>query len=432
MNTNSMKKIALGILIITLFLSSYAQDINKNSTQKLKTAYDLRNDLNPKRLTIAMWDYSYLKMHYKGGAFEDYNKVTNELIERGFNAVRIDAFPLIIGSLKNPKEQITFKGNQWDTWGPTDIDRKHEILGELIDFMKITKEKKISVILSTWNESCIEYPDIRKNFKDQTKYLAAWSKVIDTLDKCQLLDHVVYIDLDQEFPYFSPFMDAIDSLGKIKDAEKIKMPENKRIIGYNDRNSDEFRWNRKQIDYTYNLMDSCLELFHIKYPKLRFTYSISEFWEEFRYMDLTSFDVLELHIWLTQSKRFMTRTQFDAQKKYRGEEDYTDYNRRLKETMESIKPMLIKDMHNKLQYANAWADEIAVPLVTTEAWGPWWQMDSKTLDWDYLYEWCELGVQLSAEYGFWGTTPWNYSHPYWKNWSNIGWYKKVNNGFLKQ
>jgi len=418
-----MKIYLFNVLLLLVVFSCNPVKTNNNSNNTPHN-FDLREGLSPKRLTIAMWDYSYLKMHYDSGAYADYDKVTNELIERGFNTVRIDAFPLIIGSLKDPKEVITFKGSKWDTWGPTDINRKHEILAELISFMKITKAKNIKVILSTWNESCLEYPDVKTKFADRNKYLSAWGTVLDTLDKCNLLDHVIYIDIDQEFPNFSPFMNIIDSLGKINNAEKIKMPLNNRLIGYNDKNSDELRWNKLQIDFAYTLMDSSLSYFHKKYPQLRFTYSFSELWEEMRYMNLTAFDVLELHIWLTQSKRFMTRTLFDEQKKYRGEEDYADYNRRLIKTMEAIKPMLIKDMHNKLQYAKDWADEIAVPLVTTEAWGPWWQMDSKSLEWNYLYDWCELGVQLSAQYGFWGTTPWNYSHPYWNNWSNIEWYKK--------
>ena len=25
------------------------------------------------------------------------------------------------------------------------------------------------------------------------------------------------------------------------------------------------------------------------------------------------------------------------------------------------------------------------------------------------------GMTLAAEHKFWGVTPWNYSHPYWKN-----------------
>jgi len=57
-------------------------------------------------------------------------------------------------------------------------------------------------------------------------------------------------------------------------------------------------------------------------------------------------------------------------------------------------------------------------------------MDSKDLDWKWLYDWCEQGMDLADQYGMWGANPWNYSHPYWENWKNIQWYKQVNSRFI--
>ena len=177
-------------------------------------------------------------------------------------------------------------------------------------------------------------------------------------------------------------------------------------------------------------MNVFLTLFQHKYPELRFTFSITSFWEEVRAMNLKTFDVLELHFWMTQSERFNSRSGFGGLKKDRGDHDYKDYMDRLEKTMQSVRPMLMKDMHNRLAWAKEWSEEIGAPLTTTEAWGPWWHMDHKDLSWEWLYDWCEEGMQLSSEYELWGTTPWNYSHPYWKNWDNVEWYQKVNRDFL--
>jgi hypothetical protein len=38
---------------------------------------------------------------------------------------------------------------------------------------------------------------------------------------------------------------------------------------------------------------------------------------------------------------------------------------------------------------------------------------------------------LAGQYRFWGVTPWNYSHPYWKTWADIAWYRRLNERFLK-
>jgi hypothetical protein len=78
---------------------------------------DLRDALKPRRVTNAMWDYSWLTQHYSGGAFADFDRAADTLVERGFNTVRIDAFPLVIGALKSEKETITLPGEPLANWG---------------------------------------------------------------------------------------------------------------------------------------------------------------------------------------------------------------------------------------------------------------------------------------------------------------------------
>jgi hypothetical protein len=40
-------------------------------------------------------------------------------------------------------------------------------------------------------------------------------------------------------------------------------------------------------------------------------------------------------------------------------------------------------------------------------------------------------MAAAPSYDFWGVTPWNYSHPYWENWSDVAWYQRLNERFLK-
>jgi hypothetical protein len=183
------------------------------------------------------------------------------------------------------------------------------------------------------------------------------------------------------------------------------------------------------MTFVHDLIQETLLNYHIKYPVLRFTFSFTDHWDEFRAMNLNLLDVLELHIWMEQSERFNVRTRFNDMMRDREDHVYREYMERLNNTLTSIRPMLLKDMNNRLAYAKAWSEELGAPLTTTEAWGPWWHMDRKNLDWKWLYDWCEECMDLSASYGFWGSTPWNFSHPYWKNWSNIEWYKRVNTNF---
>ena len=396
-----------------------------------QVVYDMRTGLDPSRLTIAMWDFSWLTMHYKGGAYEDYDKVTDELLERGFNTVRIDAFPLVIGKLGALDQKVTIPGMPLENWGPSDKDRKHAIVSELLDFMTVTKRKNIKVILSSWGYGAKEFPNIKDDYMDMETFWKAWEKTLDLLKANDLIDHVAYVDFDQEFPWFSPFLKELERLGLEKthdDTQDDPLLQAMEAAG----KAEQLSWNAAQMAFVKNYMEKTLGHFQKRYPELRFTFSLTSFWKEVRALKVTGFDVLELHFWMTTSGRFHSRVPFGAITKNRDKnQDYKDYMDRLEKTMQAIRPMLLKDMHNQLAWAKEWSEEIAAPLTTTEAWGPWWHMDHKDLDWQWLYDWCEEGMGLSSEYGLWGTTPWNFSHPYWNNWDNVQWYKKVNTRFLQ-
>jgi len=426
---NRLVFFSLNVFGLVIFLTACGDQPSTNSNSRCLDKYDMRNGLTPSRLTIAMWDYSWLYMHYPGGAFEDFDQATDELLERGFNTVRIDAFPLVIGKLENEQQKVTIPGDSLRNWGASDKDRKHAVAKELLEFMRITQKKGISVILSSWGIGANEFPNIMNDFADRKEFRKAWEKVLELLKKNDLLDHVVYVDFDQEFPFFSPFAPELNRLGRVKSKAPASALEAMEAAGSVESNFNKLKWNSAQMKFVRDLMSGTLSHFQEKFPELRFTFSFTSFWEEVRAMNLKSMDVLELHFWMTQSERFNNRSGFGGLKKDRGEHDYTDYMDRLNKSMQSMRPMLMKDMHNRLAWAKEWSEEIAAPLVTTEAWGPWWHMDHQDLEWKWLYDWCEEGMQLSSDYELWGTTPWNYSHPYWENWGEVEWYKKVNTHF---
>jgi hypothetical protein len=47
-------------------------------------------------VAIAMWDFSWLLRHHRTGEFADWDQVLSGLCERGYNAIRIDAFPHLV------------------------------------------------------------------------------------------------------------------------------------------------------------------------------------------------------------------------------------------------------------------------------------------------------------------------------------------------
>lgn len=363
-----------------------------------------------------MWDYSWIKMHHAGGAFEDFEVQLRSLLDRGFNTVRIDALPLIIGALDADEDAVTFAADPSAAWGYTRQAHSHRPVSALTEFMAAAKRLGVYVVLSSWGVEAQEFPNLRRRYLDRSLFRGAWNRVLDLLGNAGLLDHVLYVDLDQEFPFFSPFGSELAAIGASDPATAALAPGH--------------RWTAAQRGYARGLFDEMLSHFQRRYPGLRFTYSFTSFFEDVREMAYDGFDVLEVHLW-SLGKRFLNRTGFAELERTREDYDYTDYQRRVDETLAAIRPMMLARMHNQLAFVREWGREIAAPVTTTEAWGPWWHMDNPTLRWDWLADWCAECVSLAADYELWGITPWNYSHPYWRNWSDPTWYRSVNEGFLR-
>jgi hypothetical protein len=381
--------------------------------------YDMREGLTPRRVTNAMWDYSWLVGHYPGGPFENFDKATDELLERGFNTVRIDCFPWFIANLKEPVpgHTVMFPANPLATWGFSTMEWKHDVLAELLEFLRLAKKKNIYVILSNWGYGCAEFTSKRDMSvqKAQALLVSGWKRILDLVRAENLSSSILLVDLDQEFPLFSHNYDTFTGIGS--PGKNVKPGE---------------RWNNAQKALVSDYFTFMLTTFQHDYPEFRYTFSQHAFFEELRSLNLP-LDVLEVHIWLGDARadpRNHNRTGFLDMIKDRAERDYSDYQSRVDRTLGAVKPMLFKAMENKIAFFADWAKTAAAPVITTEAWGPFWHGDQKDLKWDWLKDWCLDCVALAADYGFWGITPWNFSHPYWENWKDVAWYRKINGIFL--
>src|SRR5262249_54531144 len=60
------------------------------------------------RLSIAMWDFSWLMAPYPGGAYDDLERRVAEAAERGYNTLRVDCFPSRI-----LESESTFPAKKW-------------------------------------------------------------------------------------------------------------------------------------------------------------------------------------------------------------------------------------------------------------------------------------------------------------------------------
>ena len=113
--------------------------------------FDMRNGLQPRRLTMAMWDQAYLFRHLPGGSYADYDSVLDETVDRGYNTVRLDPMPQWI-DLRNPDRIFEWSDphRPFMPWGAKTAG-KGPVGNWIIEFMqKLLKRPSLHYTLSAW------------------------------------------------------------------------------------------------------------------------------------------------------------------------------------------------------------------------------------------------------------------------------------------
>ena len=99
-------------------------------------------------LAITMWDFSWIERRWDGAGFEDWNAVLDDVKERGYDAVRIDAFPHLLSQAPE-KEWLLLPVWYSNDWG-SPYKVRVRLFPALIDFLKACRARRIKVALSSW------------------------------------------------------------------------------------------------------------------------------------------------------------------------------------------------------------------------------------------------------------------------------------------
>ena len=347
---------------------------------------------------ITMWDFSWLERRWPGAGFEDWDLALNELTERGYNAVRIEAYPHLVGVDPTKEWVLDEVWNQQD-WGSPDRI-KVQVQPALNEFIRKCGERDIRVGLSSWyrtdtthQEMTITTPEIMAQ---------RWINTLKTIDDAGLLDNILYVDLCNEWPgnIWAPFFNAL---------------------------YPKVYWGQWDAPESMEWMKKAIALVREAYPDLPLVFS-TDSQDLWRFKnDLSYFDLVEHHIWMANQNqgeflkaidykngRFdpqaYKNVQANAERVYREKPDYWS-------------GLLIKQIDAMAETARG----IGKPLITTECWGIIDYKDWPMLKWDWVKDLCEMGVKEAAATGQWvGIATSNFCAPQFVGmWRDVEWHRRL-------
>lgn len=420
---NFLKNVTLGTgsLLTEPFFSSVEAEQTLVTLKHPKLSLDKLK----KPLAIAMWDFSWILRHHRYGEFEDWDKVLNELAERGYNAIRLDIMPHYVAANKYGiiTDEYRSTKNGWAPakWG-NDYTMSFRPREALLAFLPLCKKYGFRVGLSTW---CINHNTGPLSIVyEDGGLLRAWTETLTFLQQHNLLDdNVIYIDLLNEFPRYHGFEWFKKEMNVRGDVEKFKLDNPNAFIPENmdmGKNGSYTALQQKFIhDFGNDLIHKMKERFP-GYPyHMSFTYTTP-----LDSVDISQYGTLDYHLWFTAAADIPHWRSL-------GGIDQSKDNRKafqeLQRFWDEKKPDMKQWMDNAITQVADKARQHNITCGNTEGWGPVGWLDHPELNWKWVKEAADIAVDLARKHSNYKyICSSNFTHPQFKGiWEDIKWHRKI-------
>lgn len=372
----------------------------------------LRSNGTP--FSVSMWDFSWLLRRFGEEAeYSDWDKVLYEASERGYDCVRIDAFPHLVGAreLGSNEERFTVLPQRrqfmWGNHRPVEV----EPAPALVDFVRRSADHGIWVALSAWFND--DTTHCRTAVRTPDDFVRVWTATLDLLERQSLLERLVWVDLCNEWPHYEWAPSAHSEIFGGTSTRGAAVLSRKWT-------DDEVRRNE-----AYFL---AIETLRRRYPGLVFTFSFSHYGPALEQLNLGLFDFLEGHCWLTEDPDFSTRSQFHTVADG-SEQDLYEHLRLANDTFQSDVEhwleVLTGQQDRWARLASANSDR---PLVTSEGWASVWCGDvpGSQCGWEFTKAIGRAAVRGALERGWTGICTSNFSQPHFSAlWGDVAWHREL-------
>lgn len=344
---------------------------------------------------VTMWDFSWLERRWPGAGYEDWDTALDELVERGYDTVRIDAYPHLVQADPTKTWELP---PMWSTqaWGAPALVSV-QVVPQLTDFIAAAARHGVGVALSTWFRKDVD--DTRMRIERPADVADAWITTLRVIEAAGLLDEIVYVDLTNEFPLppWAPWFYGTDE----GVADPVTHP---RVQAW---------------------MAESVGRVRAAYPGLDITYSFSEGVRTLREADVSGLDLLEPHLWMAGVSDYYEKVGYDYERF--DPVGYENVVARGRAVYEADQERYDEAIFTEIDLAADWSREVGKPLVTTECWSIIDYKDWPGLDWDWVKDLNERAVRRAADTGRWvGLATSNFCGPQFVGmWRDVAYHQRL-------
>ena len=344
---------------------------------------------------VTMWDFSWLERRWPGAGYEDWDQALTELVDRGYDTVRIDAYPHLVarGATQSWRLQTLWTQQVWGAQSAVTV----EVLQNLTNFIRCAADHGVDVALSSWFRQ--DADDTRMELRTPAALARAWIATLAALDAADVLGSIAYVDLCNEFPLaiWAPFLYGND--------EAVALPVADPRVQ---------EW-----------MVESIALVRSAYPDLLYTYSFAGDIQNLEQADVGTFDLLEPHLWMAGASDFYDRVGYAYERV--SPVGYDNLVLRGHDLYRADQDRYDAAIFDQIDRAADWSRATGKPLVTTECWSIVDYKDWPGLDWGWVKDLNERALARAAATGRWvGLATSNFAGPQFVGlWRDVDYHRRL-------
>jgi len=380
------------------------------------------------RLTVAMWDFSWLHASHPGGPYAGPERRVAEARERGYNTLRVDCFPSRFTEPKSTFEKNWTAGADLPAWGQRAVTFTCEVRKKVAELAAHCRKHGVWLGLDSWDKAHMFGHDDTIAEADEerelTRYGETWAKALKLMREDGVLERAVWIAPMNEVPHYAGR--KISALARLKDQPKHE--------GETQLNRDQ------QADAIYRRVNRWIaEPIKAEVARENIPISYSSLGAEDYSARLTDhYDVVDVHFmpnvilddedcaaFEQAGKGAAGFVAFNKLKTYNLKAYSQAWDRACRKHYASMLQR-VRDYHATALTHTSLPSGKKLAAVITESFGPCYWPDHPDVGWDWYKRYNADALRVVASMDFQGSSLSNYAEPIFSLWDDVTWHSTSN------